>query len=198
VDVVDWRIKAILLGVTAVAPRLVEGQQSTIALEAGLQLTYWHLDAGGFNRVGPTAHVGVFFPEGTPIALRVVTSYAPQGARTPGVFALGVQAGLQLLASKADGLRSLALEGLLGFGGLRYSGTTGIELENPCGPAACIEGVFFRGGWSKVAELGVGLTIPLDSRLVVQPSAALLIPLGDTRDGPGHSVLRAGVGIGWR
>ena len=64
--------------------------------------------------------------------------------------------------------------------------------------AFALQGVFFRAGWARVLELGLGLEIPLTSKLLAHPIGALLIPVGDRRGGPGHSVLRAGLGVGWR
>ncbi len=166
--------------------------------ELGLQLTYWRLESGGYDRLGPTAHLGIYLPGGTPIALRVISSYAPRGDLTPGLFAIGGQAAVRLLPSQPDTSRGPAVDVLLGYGALRYSGTTGVELESPCGPVACLEGVFFSGGWARVLELGLGLEIPLTSKLLAHPTATLLIPVEGSGAGPGHSVLRAGLGVGWR
>jgi hypothetical protein len=201
VVVAGWLLAfpTIPLALAAASPGLAHAQERSVVPEAGLHLSYWDLDTGDFNRIGPTAYTGVYFPEGTPIALRVVGSYAPQGEETPGIFALGAQAAVLLWSSGPEDDRRVALEVLLGYGGLRYRGTTGVDLEDPCGPGGCIEeGVFFRGGWSQVLELGLGLAIPLSSKVFAQPSGALVIPVGDTRDGPDHGVVRVGFGIGWR
>jgi hypothetical protein len=193
----NWRVATLLLGLGTGQAALAMGQ-TIRGPELGLQLTYWHLEGGGYDRFGPTAHLGIYLPGGTPIALRVISSYAPRGDLTPGLFAIGGQAAVRLLPAQPDTSRGLGVDVVLGYGGLRYSGTTGVELENPCGPAACIEGVFFRAGWAQVLELGLGLEIPLTSKLLAHPIGALLIPVGDRRGGPGHSVLRAGLGVGWR
>ena len=124
-------------------------------------------------------------------------SYAPRGELTPGILAVGAQAVVPLVRPGPGG-SPIGLEGVLGFGGLRYDGTTGRELAIECGAPDCFEGVFFRGGWSQVVELGLGLEVPLSRAWFARPSAGLHIPLGDTSDGPGHGVLRIGVGIGFR
>jgi hypothetical protein len=169
-------------------------QQQGVRLEVGAQLSYWWLETGGYDRVGPTATVGVLLPRGTPIGLRVAFSYAPRGEMTPGILAVGAQAAVPLVRPRPGG-SPVGLEGVLGFGGLRYDGTTGRELVSACGVPECFEGVFFRGGWSKVLELGLGMEVPLTRTWFAHPSAGLHIPLGDTRDGPGHGVLRVGIGV---
>jgi hypothetical protein len=172
-------------------------QQQSVQVEVGAQLSYWRLETGGYDRIGPTATVGVFLPRGTPIGFRLTSSYAPRGELTPGILAVGAQAVLPLVQPRPGG-SPIGLEGVLGFGGLRYDGTTGRELAIECGAPDCFEGVFFRGGWSQVLELGLGLEVPLSRAWFAHPSAGLHIPLGDTADGPGHGVLRLGVGIGRR
>ena len=192
-----WRSAAVLLGLVAGTAPSVTGQ--AIVPELGVQLTYWRLEAGGYDRVGPTAHLGAFLPRGTPIALRLSASYAPRGDLTPGILAIGGQVALPLLGPRPADSRRAGVEVIMGFGGLRYDGSTGVELESPCGPEGCYEeGVLFRDGWARVLELGLGLDIPLGSKLFAHPAGSLLIPVGDTRRGPDHSVLRAGVGVGWR
>jgi hypothetical protein len=172
-------------------------QQSGVQVEVGAQFSYWRLETGGYDRIGPTATVGVLLPRGTPIGLRVTSSYAPRGELSPGILAVGAQAVVPLLRP-ATGGSPIGLEGVLGFGGLRYDGTTGRELAIECGAPDCFEGVFFRGGWSQVVEVGLGLEVPLSRAWFVHPSADLHIPLGDTSDGPGQAVLRIGVGMGFR
>ena len=172
-------------------------QQQSVRVEVGAQLSYWRLEAGGYDRIGPTATVGVFLPRGTPIGLRVTSSYAPRGELTPGILAVGAQMAVPLVRP-APGGSPIGLEGVLGFGGLRYDGTTGRELGGGCGAPDCFEGVFFRGGWSQMLELGLGLEVPLNVAWFAHPSAGLYIPLGNTSDGPGHGVLRVGVGMGRR
>ena len=193
----NWRVATILLALGSSQTALATGQ-TIQGPEFGLQLTYWHLEGAGYDRLGPTAHLGIYLPGGTPIALRVISSYAPRGDLTPGLFAMGGQAAVRLLPARSDTSRGPRVDVILGYGGLRYSGTTGVELDNPCGPAACLEGVFFRTGWARVLEFGLGLEIPLTSKLLAHPMAALLIPVGGRRGGPGHSVLRAGLGVAWR
>ena len=171
-------------------------QQRSVQVEVGAQLSYWYVATGGYDRIGPTATVGILLPRGTPIGLRVTSSYAPRGEVTPGILAVGAQAVVPLVRPGPGG-SPIGLEGVLGFGGLRYDGTTGRELAG-CATPDCFEGVFFRGGWSQVVELGLGLEVPLSRAWFAHPSAGLLIPLGDTRDGPGQGVLRIGVGIGFR
>jgi hypothetical protein len=172
-------------------------QQQSVRVEVGTQLSYWLLEAGGYDRIGPTATVGVLLPRGTPIALRVTSSYAPRGDLTPGLIAVGAQAAVPLLQPRPGG-SPVGLEGVLGFGGLRYDGTTGRELAGGCGASDCFEGAFFRGGWSQMLELGLGLVVPLSRAWFAHPSAGVYIPLGDTSDGPPHGVLRVGVGVGRR
>lgn len=143
--------------------------------------------------------MGVYLPRGTPVGLRVTGSYAPRGDLTPGILAIGGQIAVPLLPTRPGNSRKVGVQVVLGFGGLRYDGTTGVELEDPCGPAGCLEeGVCFRAGWAQVVELGLGLEIPLSPKLFAHPVGALLIPVEDNRRGPGHSVLRAGLGVGWR
>jgi hypothetical protein len=172
-------------------------QQQSVRVEAGAQLSYWRLETGGYDRLGPTATVGVLLPRGTPIGLRAALSYAPRGERTPGILAVGAQVAVPLVRPRPGG-PPVGLEGVVGFGGLRYDGTTGRELAGGCGAPDCLEGAFFRGGWSQVLEVGLGLEVPLTRAWFVHPSAGLHAPLGDTSDGPGQAVLRVGVGVGRR
>ena len=189
---------ALALLLSALAPRSnVAAQQPSVRAEFGAQLSYWRLETGGYNRIGPTATIGVFLPRGTPITLRLTTSYAPRGDRTPGILAFGAQAALPLVHA-GPGKGPVGLGVVLGFGGLRYDGTTGRELVNACGAPNCFEGVFFRGGWSKMWELGFALEVPLSRAWFVHPSAGLQVPLGDTSDGPDQAVLRVGMGVGRR
>jgi hypothetical protein len=188
---------ALSLMLVALAPAPTGwAQQRSVQVEVGAQLSYWYVATGGYDRIGPTATVGVLLPRGTPIGLRVTSSYAPRGEKTPGILAVGAQAVVPLVRPGPGG-SPIGLEGVLGLGGLRYDGTTGRELAG-CGAPECFEGMFFRGGWSKVLELGLGLEVPLSRAWFAHPSVGLLIPLGDTRDGPGQGVLRMGVGIGFR
>jgi hypothetical protein len=62
-------------------------QQQSVRVEVGAQLSYWRLETGGYDRIGPTATVGVFLPRGTPIGFRLTSSYAPRGELTPGILA---------------------------------------------------------------------------------------------------------------
>lgn len=86
----------------------------------------------------------------------------------------------------------------MGFGGFHFDGSTGVELASPCGPEDCIEGVFFRDGWAQVLDVGLGLEVPVGRKLFAHPAGGLLIPVGDSQRGPGHSMLRLGLGLGWR
>jgi hypothetical protein len=68
---VTLRAAALLFGRGTGAVSNLTAQTVSIRPELGAQLTYWRLEADGYNRVGPTVHLGVFLPRGTPIALRV-------------------------------------------------------------------------------------------------------------------------------
>ena len=189
---------ALSLMLVALAPRSNGwAQQRSMQFEFGAQLSYWYLETGGHDRIGPTATVGVLLPHGTPIGFRVTASYAPRGELSPGILAVGAQAVVPLVRP-GPGRSPIGLEALLGFGGLRYDGTTGRELDPGCGAFNCFEGAFFRGGWSRMLELGLGLEVPLSRAWFVHPSAGVHMPLGDTTDGPDHGVLRLGIGIGRR
>ena len=190
-------IGALALLLLALAPgSQAWAQQRSVRVEAGAQLSWWRLETGGYDRVGPTATVGVLFPRGTPIGLRAALSYAPRGELSPGILAVGAQVAVPLVRA-GPGASAVGLEGVVGFGGLRFDGTTGRELGG-CGAPDCFEGAFFRSGWSQVLEIGLGLEVPFTRTWFVHPSAGVHIPLGDTSDGPGQGVLRVGVGIGRR
>jgi hypothetical protein len=192
------RAAALMLCLGIGTSSVVKAQAVSIRPELGAQLTYWQLE-DGYGRVGPTVHLGVFRPKGTPIALRLSGSYAPRGDLAPGILVFGGQAAIPLFGARPADSRRVGLELVMGFGGLHFDGSTGAELENPCGPDGCFEGgVFFHEGWAQVLEVGFGLEIPVGSKLFAYPGAALLIPVGDSQGGPGHRVLRAGLGLGWR
>jgi hypothetical protein len=179
------------------------GAQSRPAFEFGAQATYWRLDHGSIygntTRWGPTV-AATFRPSSSGlIGVRVSASYAAESDAAPGLA--GFDGDLLVTPWRARS-GALAPSISMGLGAIHFDAGRMEQQVAAClaDPRCFFEGVSYGSGWRGSLHGGVGVQLGLGDHLFAAPELQLVKRLGDDQVGPigEHTLLRFGLGLGWR